>query len=149
MDGQEMLGAMAGEWTGTYRLWLDPGQLRTECETQLRAEAVVGGRAIQATYDWTDTGGDGAAQTGTFLLACPEGARWEMAWGDTWHMGHALLWSIGPDGKVTGTYGPADEPWGWRTEFEMPAADRLVIRAYNITPSGEEALATEADYRRA
>ena len=144
-----MFEAMAGSWAGTYRLWLEPGKLRTECDSTLRGEPVGGGRFVRAAYDWTDTGGDGGAQSGEFLLACPAADRWEVSWVDTWHSGDGIFLCTGPPGAVTTTYGEPDQQWGWRTEFELPEPDQLVIRAYNITPSGEEALATEADYRRA
>lgn len=53
-----------------------------------------------------------------------------------------------PAATVLGSYGAADgPPWGWRTTFER-AGDRLVVRHFNITPAGEEALAVQFDLER-
>jgi Protein of unknown function (DUF1579) len=41
-----------------------------------------------------------------------------------------------------------EQHWGWRTEIEMPGDDEVKITAYNISPEGEEARATELLYRR-
>ncbi|MEM1213297.1 MAG: DUF1579 family protein [Planctomycetota bacterium] len=40
------------------------------------------------------------------------------------------------------------EPWGWRTVYRLLDDDHLAIRAYNVTPAGEETLAVEMRYER-
>ncbi|HSF46516.1 MAG TPA: DUF1579 family protein, partial [Chitinophagaceae bacterium] len=41
-----------------------------------------------------------------------------------------------------------DQKWGWRTELEWEDEEVLKLTAYNITPEGEEAKATETVFKR-
>ena len=40
--------------------------------------------------------------------------------------------------SVKGSYraAPDQDPWGWRTDFEIIDKDHITITAYNITPDG-------------
>ena len=148
-DLREMLASMAGEWTGRYRLYLEPGKLTAESDTSATVAPVLDGRFTRIEYDWTV---DDARQLGEFLVGAPKGERLMASWVDTWHNGDAILFceSHG-DASVIGQYGPDDDPWRWRTTFELDDSDggaELVITAWNITPAGDEAVATEARYRR-
>jgi len=76
-----------------------------------------------------------------------------MAWIDTWHTGHLMMFCTGEAGageaaEVLGSYGPPEEPWGWRTRVDLRSPDELVITAWNVLPGGLEAKATEAAYAR-
>lgn len=111
-----------------------------------------GGRWIRQDYS---TRIDAKEHTGTALIGFHLDARtWQIAWVDTFHTGSEIMFSEGPlkEGSpgvsVEGSYGgPEGPPWGWRTTFE-PAGDRLVVRHFNITPAGEEALAVQLDLKR-
>ena len=147
-DPGEILSTLVGSWRGTYRLWLEPGVLHTECPTEATGVAVLGGRFTTLRYTWTV---DGEGQEGEFLLAAPDdGRHLQAAWIDTWHNGSGILF-CSPDGAgaVVGTYGPAEEPWRWRTAIEVTGPDAIVVTAWNITPHGDEAMATQATYERA
>lgn len=145
-DLRELLASVVGEWSGHYRLWLEPGKLHAESGTTATVTPVLDGRFVRIAYDWTV---DDALQRGEFLLAAPEGKHLTASWIDTWHSGGDIL-LCPSDGAATviAEYGPTDEPWRWRTGFELRDDGSFVITAWNITPAGEEGLATEAIYRR-
>ena len=80
-----------------------------------------------------------------------DAAQYELCWVDSFHTGSAMMLSLGDlraDGliSVTGSYQAGDERWGWRTEIEVD--DALVVRAFNISPAGEESRAIEARWTR-
>ena len=78
----------------------------------------------------------------------------KMAWIDSFHMGTGIMFSQGKNSdklfSVLGNYGGAElpEPWGWRTEIELKDRDTMIVTAYNISPEGEEAKATETIFHR-
>jgi hypothetical protein len=41
-----------------------------------------------------------------------------------------------------------EQTWGWRTTLEIVSNNEIIIRAYNITPEGEEQLAVQYDLKR-
>lgn len=154
-DERKVLDGMVGEWEGTYRVWVQPSAAHTECESTLHVEPVLKGQFVSGDYDWSagataESPNDGDPQSGSFMVGRTSHGEWQMAWVDSWHNGDSIMFCTGgPESKVTGTYSGGDQTWSWRTEFELPEPDHLVITAYNIAPDGQEAMATHGDYRRA
>lgn len=146
------LAQFVGEWTGTSRVWFEPGKLGDEAPIRGAIRPILDGRFLLHEYDSMCMG---APQQGLAIIGrCLDRDRYEMAWIDSFHNGTAIMFCEGEHGalpvSVLGHYGGHDgsDPWGWRTTFELESADHLVITAWNITPQGEEAKAVEIDYRR-
>lgn len=76
------------------------------------------------------------------------------AWAESFGTGTSIMFSTSAPGdarlSMPGSYGDGQggPRWGWRTAIDLPDDDTLDLRMYNISPSGEEALAVEVNYRR-
>lgn len=153
------LAQLVGEWEGTTRTWLEPGQGPDESPWRGTMRLALDGRFVVHEYEGSIQGKplSGVAMYGYHL----DRDRWEMAWIDSFHNGTAVMFSTGGSGegegegdgeggfKVLGSFeAPPGPRWGWRTEIAAPEADRVVITHYVITPEGREAKGMETEYRR-
>jgi hypothetical protein len=147
----KMLADLAGEWQGMTKTWFEPDVIADESPMEGSIRPVLDGRFAMHEYK-------GELQGKPFEGICIIGydlgsKKFQSAWVDTFHMSTAILFSEGDAGdsfSAKGTYftGSDSPRWGWRTEIETPSADELILRAYNVSPEGEEALATETRYSR-
>ena len=137
---------------GIAKLWVEPDVLTDESPVQGSVQLVLGGRFALYLYQGSV---EGEPQQGIFTFGYNTlSDQYEASWVDSWHNNTAIMFcrgrAIDNGFQVTGSYpDPNGGPdWGWRTEVELTDNDHLVITAYNISPEGDEAKATETQLTR-
>ena len=144
----DLLQHAPGTWEGTYQLWFDPaGEPQTTSPTGATVSLELDGNGLLLRYDWS-FGDD--AHTGLAVLS-RAGDGLQMGWSDTFHYSAGVMHCAAGGGSATsmlGSYEAAGATWGWRTQVDMAGPDELTITAWNVTPDGEEGIATRASYRR-
>jgi hypothetical protein len=148
------LSKLEGEWEGTTKVWFEPDKIADESPVKGKMRLVLEGRFI--LHEYTGSFG-GKNLEGMMIIGYHLGLeQYQSAWIDSYHNGSAIMFSEGkrndPSFSMLGSYAyvtpELEQHWGWRTEFERVSENELIIRAYNISPEGDGALATETVYWR-
>lgn len=141
------LSQLAGGWSGTSKLWLEPDTLTDEAPIVGNIQIILEGRFALFLYQSSI---EGEPQHGLFTFGYNTLLdRYEASWVDSFHNNTAIMFCTGRANEngfaVTGSYpDPTGGPdWSWRTEVELVDHDHLIITAYNIHAEGGEAKATE------
>ena len=146
------LAQLAGNWTGTSRLWLEPGKLSDESPIVGTVQILLEGRFALFLYQGSV---DGEPQHGMFTFGYNTTLeRYEASWVDSFHNNTAIMFCIGAETEggfsVLGSYpDPTGGPdWDWRTEVVLADREHLTLTAYTISPEGEESKAVETLLKR-
>lgn len=148
----QFLAQLAGSWVGRNKLWVEPDVLTDESPVQGSIQLILNGRFALYLYQGFV---EGEPQHGLFIFGYNTTLdRYEASWVDSWHNNTAIMFCVGNAKEngffVLGSYpDPTGGPdWGWRTEVELIDPDHLTVTAYNISPEGGEAKATESKLTR-
>lgn len=143
---------LAGHWTGTSKLWIEPDKLADQAPVMGSIQLVLEGRFAIYLYQGSI---EGEAQHGMFTFGYNTTLeQFEASWVDSFHSQTAIMFCTGNAREngfwVLGNYpDPTGGPdWGWRTEVELLDPDHITVTAYNISPEGSESKATEARLER-
>lgn len=148
------LSRLAGKWEGTQKTWFDPGKLEDESPVSGTMRLILDGRFVMHEYDGSL---GGKPLTGMAIYGYNlDTEKFQCAWIDSFHNGSAIMFSEGQkndkDISVLGSYAyitpETEQYWGWRTNIEIINDAEIIVTAYNISPEGEEAKATETIYRK-
>ncbi|WP_316737550.1 DUF1579 domain-containing protein [Pedobacter aquatilis] len=149
----KLLADLIGNWQGQTKTWFEKDVLADESPMAATITTILGSRFISYDYEGSL---DGQAFAGKMIIGFDiPYQRFSASWIDTFHMGTQIMLSSGEFTEngfsILGSYGSpeyGDQPWGWRTELEVISNDEIVLSAYNISPEGEEAKATETVLKR-
>jgi hypothetical protein len=143
----DVFASLVGTWSGTNRLYLEPGNLAGESATSGTVRLVLGGKVAVHEYEWSF---EGETHSGVALLAANDDG-YQVSWADSFHTASAIM-SFGPvageEGLVVhGTYPAPEGPdWGWTIKWSKPSESELLVEMWNIPPGADPGLAVEMTF---
>ena len=136
----------AGQWHGTVKTWLDPDGEPIVNPMDATTSAVLGGKSLQIDYrsHVGEKRSDGLMILGEDMTT----GRPSLTWIDTFHTGGNVgNFAADENGSLRGSYAAGEETWHWRILIQH-TGDSLRIQHWNISPSGGEEHAIEAELTR-
>lgn len=149
----QKLQHLVGNWSGITKTWFEKDVLADESPSEAAISSILGDRFI--SLDYQGSLGEKPFEGKMIIGFDIPYQRFTVSWVDSFHMGTQIMLSSGEATAngfaVLGAYGSpeyGDQPWGWRTLLEVISEDEIILTAFNISPQGEEAKATETVYKR-
>ncbi|MCG6143847.1 DUF1579 domain-containing protein [Leptospira bandrabouensis] len=147
------LQKLLGHWSGKTKTWFEKDVLTDESNAEATITTLLDGRFISIDYH---SSLDGKPFVGKMILGFDiPYQRYTSSWIDSFHMGTQIMLSSGESKgngfSVLGSYGNpeyGEALWGWRTEIQFISEKEFSLTAFNISPDGEEAKATETFYKK-
>ncbi len=151
-EHHERLERMAGSWTYTGKVWMDPGAPPTETSGTSEQKMILGGRFLQLDVKGTHVGQvfEGIGFAGYNNLA----KEYQSVWMD--NMGTMIVTMTGEcdaSGKILTSHGEYKNPMtGGMTKFRsvstMKSEDKFVDEWFEIKQDGKEVKTMELIYTR-
>lgn len=151
MNASTLFTTLAGNWRGTYRLWLSPEEPAHVSESSATIALAARGEFATLRYTWSYKN---QIEEGLILLTqTPADQRLRAVWIDSWHMSGKFMHCEGvvmSDSPVCvrGRYAaPPGPDWDWKIPIEpLKHGEMFRIVMHNISPEGQEMLAVEDTY---
>lgn len=147
-----LLESLTGSWKGETKTWFEPNILADQSPMTAKAKMVLESSFLVLEYAGKI---DSKPFEGVYTCGYDiPNQIFQVSWIDSFHMGTGMMLLTGAatnnSFNVKGTYTSPHmpEPWGWRIRFELTENDELHIISYNISPEGQEDLATETIFKR-
>jgi hypothetical protein len=143
-----MLESLVGTWSGTNRLYFQPGALAEQSDCSATIRLVGDGPAIVHEYEWVF---EEQSHHGVALLSVSDDVL-QGSWVDTFHTSGTLMDLAPVDGAggivLQGSYAVSDSAdWGWRIQWNKTSATELAVTMWNVTPDGDAGVAVEQALR--
>ena len=145
----ELFDQLEGSWTGHQKLYLKPGELAGEGDTELEVNRMLGQLFVELDYTHQL---DGTVYQGRYWLGFnPKSEQFSAVWIDEYHNGADIMdlqANLVEDILILdGGYHYGEDFWKWTIEIRT-SQDTLSVQHFNQGPGVDRYLGVDLQYRR-